>query len=249
MSKHLAPIASPVSPMPTLPSFSAQKFGNNVGFDHPEVSLLMREVAAIAEHQNQLSRKVDVAYQEYMAALGPAERELIELKIQQLDQLILFIGDPELDEQEKQALIRWLQNDITDVSQHVFVLPEQAERLWQSLTEASLQYWHQRGVIPDGFALRVLPSLLTQLTGEPTRFETPLLLELIAQPHLFPTWLAQYQQNNQAHRQGGEAKVINPAHQAQHAIAKKLFKHPHITKMYKRLAKQLHPDKERDLQL
>lgn len=252
MSKHLAPIASSVSQMSTLQPLCEQTFSDNVGFDHPDVSLLMREVAAIAEHQNQLRQKVDVAYQDYMAVLGPAERELIELKIRQLDQLILFISDPELNEQEKQALIRWLQNDITDVSQHVFVLPEQAACLWQSLINASLLYWQQRGGIPDGFSLTTLQSLLAQLTGESARFDTPLLLELIAQPHLFPTWLAQYQQgkeNKQVQRQGGEEKAIKSAHQAQYAIANKLFKNSHLTKMYKRLAKQLHPDKERDPQL
>ncbi|MCE2595143.1 J domain-containing protein [Motilimonas cestriensis] len=218
-----------------------------VGFGDPEVPLLLQQVSEIAHHQQQLGQDADVVYQHFMAELGPAEQALINLKRQQLKHLIGFIADKSLTDQERKALMAWLLQDITVLGEHIFMGQEKVQQLWRALTETFLRYCQRVGGIPDGETLSNLQQLLVKLTGVETRFETSLLLDLMAQPDGLQTVLDDCSQVKEAEqRHSSKTKAAEAALQDDAKLADKLFKNKKIAKIYKRLASLLHPDKEPD---
>lgn len=214
---------------------------NRLHFCDADAPILLKQVSQLRQHQLQLEQQAGEYHQAYLSALGGAERELIDLKLKQLKQWLDHLASNALDFAQHQQLAQWVINDALALRAHGLADPQPITKLLHELTQHLLFNANQLS-IPSHDMLVQLRQVLTALLEHASPLATDDLLNLIDSPEQLTFWLAQ--RRIELEKTKPESKQAEDG--CWQGLAKSILRDKPLQKLYKRLAHQLHPDKEQD---
>lgn len=214
---------------------------NRLHFSDVEAQLLLQQVLQLGQHQQALEQQATAYHQAYMSALGSAELELISLKLQQLQQWLAYISSGQLEDLERQQLVNWIIKDAQALGEHGLADMQPIRDLIYALVEQMLVVAKQ-DTIPSHATLSQLRKALTILLEHECDITTQELLSLIASPDTLTDWLELARQATKTGQQSTNGVSVEHWQD----LAAPILRDKTMQKLYKRLAHQLHPDKEQD---
>lgn len=224
---------------PVKTSTSVQE--SRLHFSDEDVVTLLQQVTDLSQHQQTLEQQATTYHQAYMTALGDAETELIDLKQQQLQQLISHAGSNQFSLVQRQQLVEWIIKDAAALAQHALADEQFIMTLIQKLA-LQLLVAAQQETIPSHTSLTLIRKVLAGLVKQDPCISTNDLLDLITSPEQLDMWLEQARQQVESL---DDVKNDSPSWRQ---LVAPIMRDKSMVRLYRRLAHQLHPDKEQDEQ-
>lgn len=209
--------------------------------------------------------KLDKFYQEFKASTEASEHAVCVATEAWIGHLISFIPRKTIKGAEREALYEWLQEELSILESNPFN-PVNTHDLRDAFNQALLSDAANHPV-PDDIPAEVLEAFrqeLEMMIGDELDLSDEALMKMVREPHKFQHYLQELLAERVEEEQGEEEDIDweaeaffsdehfsdqEPRHEfgaAPASASKVLYSDKQMTKLYRQLAKQLHPDKEID---
>lgn len=206
--------------------------------------------------------KLDKFYQEFKTSTEATEQAVCLATEAWIQHLISFIPRKTIKSAQREALYDWLQEELSVLEANPFN-PVNTKDLREAFNQALLaDASHQP--VPDEIPTEVLEAFrneLEMMIGDEVELSHEELIEMVREPHKFQAYLqellaekidADSNEREDAFDWGAEdffsGNDLNHELNAPFSpMSQALYSDKQMTKLYRQLAKQLHPDRETDV--
>jgi hypothetical protein len=226
-----------------------------------KLNQLWHDIDKKRQRNQRYQAKLDKFYQEFKTSTEASEHAVCVATESWIGHLISFIPRKTIKGAEREALYDWLQEELSILESNPFN-PVNTNDLREAFNQALFTDVSNQPV-PDDIPAEVIEAFrqeLEMMIGDDVGLSHEELMEMVSEPHKFQRYLQELLAEKMDAEGGGEDEDIDwgaedffsdeeSYHQfdaPSSSVGKALYNDKQMTKLYRQLAKQLHPDKETD---
>lgn len=226
-----------------------------------KLNQLWADIEKKRQRNQRFQDKLETFYDYFKTSTEQHEHEICFATQKWIDHLLAFIPRKTIKGYQREALYDWIHEELTILESNPFN-PVNTQTLRETFNQALFDHADNQPVEDDisNEALEAFVEELEMMLGHEIDLPPESLMDMMKEPHKFQAYLqqllaekskAQYSDEEENmewdaqdffSQSGSNAKFGKPKARANQA----LYNDKQMTRLYRQLAKQLHPDKETD---